>query len=430
MKYDPAASIKIPIRHLTVGMFVTAIEDNRRVNLANAGRVASLWSVTQLMNRGIKYAWVDRALSAKGCVFPTPAQRVAQPVASREPIAEEPAPIELNSSLAEPASSPLAGNDDLARASTKRSFSRDSHQKRAHKILVEARTLVKNLLSQTFDGTAVAIDEINLWAEELLESVLIDSDALQCVSALRHKDSYLLEHSVNVACLLVAFGQYLGLDKPTLKALAVGGVIHDIGKTRVGSAILRKTSKLTPAEFEQMKQHQWHAQQILKSIHGLSPISRDVCLMHHEKLDGSGYPAGLRADQIPLHGRMSAIIDIYDALTSDRSYKRAMSSVEAFKVLLGLTPKHLDRELVYKFINCLGIYPVGSVVELSDQRLGIVWVSNAKDPLKPEVKCFYSTKYTRFTEVNYVDLNKVPLTIGKAVSPASLDIDMTPFFIA
>ncbi len=176
-----------------------------------------------------------------------------------------------------------------------------------------------------------------------------------------------------------------------------------------------------------MKMHQVYAKD-MKTVKSLSQVSRDVCLMHHEKLDGTGYPTGLKADEIPLHGRMSAIVDIYDALTADRVYKKAMSSAEAFKVLLSLTPNHLDRELVYKFINCIGVYPVGSVVELSDFRLGIVWVSNDAEPLKPKVKCFYSTKYTRFTEVTYVDLKKVPVTIGRAVSPASLDIDMSPFF--
>lgn len=112
--------------------------------------------------------------------------------------------------------------------------------------------MAQKLLNQTFEGKIIEVDEVEAWADDVIESVLIDSDALQCVSALRKKDSYLLEHSVNVACLLVSFGKYLGLDKPTLKQLAVGGIIHDVGKIKVDDKILHKPAKLTPEEFEHM----------------------------------------------------------------------------------------------------------------------------------------------------------------------------------
>ncbi|NMV27703.1 HD domain-containing protein, partial [Vibrio parahaemolyticus] len=105
------------------------------------------------------------------------------------------------------------------------------------KLIAEAKDLAQKLLNQTFEGKIIEVDEVEAWADDVIESVLIDSDALQCVSALRKKDSYLLEHSVNVACLLVSFGKYLGLDKPTLKQLAVGGIIHDVGKIKVDDKI-------------------------------------------------------------------------------------------------------------------------------------------------------------------------------------------------
>ncbi len=436
MKYDPAASIQIPIRSLTVGMFVTAIEDNKRVNLANAGRVSTSSSIAQLVHRGIKFAWVDVSLSAKHCRFPSLSENALsrsnlKVAATKECVSEhQDLAIELNG--VEPQNHIEAHTvrkfGQHVRGRAKTLFSRDANQKRARKIVKEARSLAKKLLNQTFDGKLVEIDELNQWADELIESVLVDSDALQCVSALRSKDQYLLEHSVNVACLLVTFGKYLGLDKPMLKDLAVGGIVHDIGKIKVDNSILHKPGKLNAKEFEHMKMHQVFAQD-MKTVKALNQVSRDVCLMHHEKVDGTGYPLGLKGDELPVHGRMSAIVDIYDALTADRCYKKAMSSAEAFKVLLSLTPNHLDRELVYKFINCIGVYPVGSVVELSDHRLGIVWVSNQADPLKPEVKCFYSTKYTRFTEVTFVDLKKGSMTINRAVSPTALDIDISPFFL-
>ena len=400
MQYDPNKSIKIPIGSLTIGMFVTAIEHSKRVNLTNAGRVSNDKAIAQLIQSGVQYVWVDSELSLKGSVFKLAAQSIND---------EQPEAVEF-------------------RVSKPKVQSRFTQQKRASKIIQEAKGLAYKLISQTFEGKVIDVMDIDEWADDMIESVLVNSDALHCVSALRNKDKYLLEHSVNVACLLVSFGKYLQLPKDTLKQMAIGGIIHDVGKIKVDDKVLHKPARLTPEEFEHMKLHQVYAKQIITNVKGLSDISRDVCLMHHEKLDGNGYPSGLAGEQIPMHGRMSCIVDIYDALTSDRCYKRGMSSAEAFKILLSLTPNHLDKELVYKFINCIGIYPVGSIVELSDGRIGIVWSSNQEEPLKPEVKCFYSRKYQRYVDVTHIDLKQIAIKIERAISPHNLEVDATPFF--
>ncbi|HAS64138.1 MAG TPA: HD family phosphohydrolase [Vibrio sp.] len=401
MQYDQKKSIKITIDTLAVGMFVTAIEHSKRVNLTNAGRVSSGQAIEQLKKSGVKFVWVNQQLSANGCVF--------------TPVSEE------SKEVAQPEATQVA-------ATKPKKQSRFTQQKRASKIIREAKGLAQKLINQTFEGKVIHVGEIEEWADDVIDTVAIDSDALQCVSALRNKDKYLLEHSVNVACLLVSFGKHLGLSKETLKHMAIGGIIHDVGKIKVDDKVLHKPARLTPEEFEHMKLHQVYAKQIITNVKGLSDVSRDVCLMHHEKLDGSGYPLGLTAEQLPIHGRMSSIVDIYDALTADRCYKRGMSSAEAFKILLSLTPTHLDKDLVYKFINCIGVFPVGSVVELSDGRVGIVWTSNIDEPLKPEVKCFYSRKYKRYVEVSYVDLKHSSVKIAKAIAPHNLEVDPTPFF--
>ncbi len=411
MQYDPKNVVKISIDTLTLGMFVIAIEHSKRVNLTNAGRVASEKSIQQLKQSGVKYAWVDKSLSVQGCVF--------KAVDSSE----------TNGFSDDSKSSPSKQSPNhLAHAKQSKKPSRFAQQKQASRIIREAKGLAQKLINQTFEGKVIHVGEIENWADDVIDSVLVDSDALQCVSALRNKDKYLLEHSVNVACLLVSFGKHLGLPKATLKHLAIGGIIHDVGKIKVDDKVLHKPARLTPEEFEHMKLHQVYAKQIITNVKGLSDVSRDVCLMHHEKLDGSGYPMGLTAEEMPMHGRMSGIVDIYDALTADRCYKKGMSSAEAFKVLLSLTPNHLDKDLVYKFINCIGVYPVGSIVELNDGRVGIVWTSNPDEPLKPEVKCFYSRKYKRYIEVNYLDLKHSQCKIEKAIAPHNLEVDAMPFF--
>lgn len=402
MQYKPEDSIKIAIADVSIGMFVTAIEQNKRVNLANAGRVSTAQGIQKLQASGVKFVWVDQKLSAQECVF--------RPVEEEHDVT-------------------LAASEVMTTPKIQRAFrSREAQHKRAKKLIAEAKCLAQKLLNQTFEGKVIEVNEIESWADDMIDSVFIDSDALQCVSALRQKDSYLLEHSVNVACLLVSFGKHLGLDKDTLKQLAIGGIIHDVGKIKVDDEILHKPARLTPEEFEHMKLHQVFAGEIILGVKGLSDVSRDVCLMHHEKLDGTGYPLGLSGDQIPMHGRMSCIVDIYDALTADRVYKKGMSSAEAFKILLSLTPFHLDPDLVYKFINCIGVYPVGSIVQLSDGRVGIVWTSSDSQPLKPIVKCFYSRKYKRYIDVAMVDLKNSSHSIEKAIAPSSLEVDPKPFY--
>lgn len=386
--------IKLPVSQLTLGMFVSAIDKNDKGQLAiaNAGQIKHKDAILKLAKSGIKFVWVDADRSAEHCG--------------------------LKKKI----------TNDNQTDNKKALISRDKQQAQAKVMLTEAKDLIRKVLSETFEGKAIEVAPFEALADTMIESVMLDADALKCMSALRSKDAYLLEHSVNVAFLLVTFGKYLKLDRIMLREMAVGGILHDIGKIKVDNKVLHKPGKLTPEEFEHMKLHQVYALEIMNETTGLSQISKDICLMHHEKLDGRGYPRGLKGDEIPRHGRMSCIVDIFDALTATRCYKEAMSPAAAFKILLSLTPFHLDQELVYEFIRCIGVYPVGSLVELSDGRVGIVWTSNERDTLHPIVKCFYSLKVKRYTDVAMIDLLKSELYIERGVSPSTLDIDPTPFY--
>ncbi|MCU7963543.1 MULTISPECIES: HD-GYP domain-containing protein [Shewanella] len=386
--------IKLPVSQLTLGMFVSAIDKNDKGQLAiaNAGQIKHKDAILKLAKSGIKFVWVDAERSAEHCG--------------------------LKKKI----------TNDNQTDNKKALISRDKQQAQAKVMLTEAKDLIRKVLSETFEGKAIEVAPFEALADTMIESVMLDADALKCMSALRSKDAYLLEHSVNVAFLLVTFGKYLKLDRVMLREMAVGGILHDIGKIKVDNKVLHKPGKLTPEEFEHMKLHQVYALEIMNETTGLSQISKDICLMHHEKLDGRGYPRGLKGDEIPRHGRMSCIVDIFDALTATRCYKEAMSPAAAFKILLSLTPFHLDQELVYEFIRCIGVYPVGSLVELSDGRVGIVWASKDRDALHPIVKCFYSLKVKRYTDVAMVDLLKSELYIERGVSPSTLDIDPTPFY--
>ena len=382
--------IKFPVSKLRLGMFVTSFDNQGQVAITNAGQIKDSEAINKLLKNGIEHVWVDTTRSADSCGF---YKEAAASIAIKKPPP-----------------------------------SRVASQQKAKKLITEAKDLLAKVLSETFEGKAIEIAPFEEFADTMIKSALLDSDALRCVSALRSKDAYLLEHSVNVAFLLITFGQYLNFDKEQLKQLAVGGILHDVGKTLVDDSVLHKPAKLTQEEFEHMKLHQVFAIDIMAKTKGISQISKDVCLMHHEKLDGKGYPNGLKGDELPQHARMSCIVDIFDALTAKRCYKDSMSPASAFKVLLSLTPFHLDQALVYQFIRSVGVYPVGSLVELSDGRVGIVWQSKGRDALNPILKCFYSLKHKRYLEVTFVDLLKSEANIERGISPCSLEVDCTPFY--
>ena len=389
-----AKVFKLPVAKLNIGMFVTKIENiNQKIVISKAGQIRNREDILTLKRHKITHVWVDAERSSSTSNLPTPKKSTLS-----------------------------ASTDNISL------LSREQKHDNAKALIGEAKDLIKKVLAETFEGKAIEVAPFEALADNMIESMMQDSDAMQCIAALRTKDAYLLEHSINVAFLLVTFGRYLKLDREILKQLAVGGLLHDIGKVYIADAILHKPGKLTDDEFTEMKSHQSHAINIVAQTPGLSNITQDVCLMHHEKLDGNGYPKGLKGEQIPMHGRMSCIVDIYDALTATRCYKEAMSPAAAFKILLKLTPFHLDKELVYDFIRCIGVYPVGSLVELSDGRIGIVWESTNRDVLHPVVKCFYSLTYKRYVQVESVDLLKVELNIERGISPSSLDVDPTPFY--
>lgn len=255
------------------------------------------------------------------------------------------------------------------------------------------------------------VTDLQSTAKDIVQQVAYTEGTFAVANLLKNTDNYLFEHSFQVGCLLIAFGQYLGFKPSILEKLAIGGLIHDIGKTQLDINILNKEGKLTKAEFEHIKNHQHYAIDLLPNISNLDQIAKDVCLMHHEKLDGTGYPHGLFGEHISIYGRMAAIVDIYDALTAERSYKKGMTPSVAFKLMLTMTPHHLDKELVYKFINCIGIYPEGSIVALTDGNQAIVWKKNQNHPLQPTV----ILENPNSNKLQELDLSKESKNIHSAV---------------
>ena len=301
----------------------------------------------------------------------------------------------------------------------------------AQKVHNQAQGLVGNLMNNVKLGGAIDIAPIHQLADELQSSILRNANALSCLGRIREKDNYLLEHSVNLSVLMSLFGNYRKLPPDALHQTIVGALLHDIGKILTPDDILHKPGRLTPEEFEVMKAHARHSRDILKSTEGIGELTIMTAAEHHEHLDGSGYPEGLKGEEISVYGRMVAITDVYDAITSDRVYHKGMTPTQGLKKLLEWSGTHLDAGLVTEFIRCVGLYPIGSLVLLESGRLGVVIETNDEDQRLPILRVMYNTRFRMPITVDTLDLAK-PGTqdrILSSVDPEDYKIDVRKFLV-
>lgn len=297
---------------------------------------------------------------------------------------------------------------------------------KAKAVFNKSKDIQKKLFHDAKNGNPLDLSSVEKITDESLEVIFENPDALACVLNIRIKDEYLLEHSVAVAVLMTIFSFHMKIDKAIVKELSIGAFLHDVGKIKIPPAILDKPGKLTELEFTIMKSHAKHSIDIIKNTPEVSALSLEVAAQHHEKLNGSGYPNGLSSEEITMYGRMISICDIYDALTANRCYKEGYSQVKAFSILRALSESNqLDATLVDAFIKCIGVYPVGAVVQLGSNRLALVSGRNNDDPIRPKVKPFYSLQPKKFETTEDIDLSDMrDEQIIKCVRVDDFDLDM------
>lgn len=221
-------------------------------------------------------------------------------------------------------------------------------------------------------GKALDTEEAKAVVSDMMGSIMRNPDALVLLSSLKAFDESEITHSMNVCTLALAFGRFLGMGVDPLQELGLGALLHDIGETRVPEAILKKRYGLTPDETREMQRHTEHGAEILRELKGIPSSAVDIALTHHEKVNGKGYPKGLKGEDISHYARMVAIIDVYDRLTHVANKQRYITSTDALKNMYEYRSVFFDGELIERFIQCLGIYPVGTVVELGSGEIGVV----------------------------------------------------------
>ncbi len=249
----------------------------------------------------------------------------------------------------------------------------------------QARELARNILEGVRVGRAIDVNHARTVVRTCVDSVLRNHEALQLLAQIRGKDEYTAEEGMNVCILSALFGRHLGLLEGELEKLALSGLLHDVGKVRVPDEILKKPDTLADSEFDIVKYHADHGRTILMGISGLDPIVVDVAYSHHERMSGNSYPRGLLAHQIPFFAKIISIVDAYVAMTSDRVYANAKSSKEALEIVYQARGDQFDESLALDFIQCIGVFPPGALVELNSGEIGIVITAYELNRLRPRV---------------------------------------------
>ncbi|MFO7528884.1 MAG: HD-GYP domain-containing protein [Marinobacter sp.] len=298
----------------------------------------------------------------------------------------------------------------------------------------EARDTAKSLMAGLRLGRTLDLNNARKVVNSCVDSVLRNENALLLLTKIKNQDEYTAEHCINVSILSAAFGKHLGLLEGEIRNLALCGLLHDVGKTRIPDQVLNKPGALTPAEFSVMREHTNHGRTILMSTSNALAAAVDVAFSHHERMDGSGYPRGLQSHQIPLFAKMVGLVDTYDAITSNRIYDKGRASMQALEIIHNHRGSQFDAELAETFIQMIGVYPPGSIVEMHNGEVGIVVETRPGQKLKPKVLLVREADKSMLEPYRLVDLMASPddhasttYRIKKEVPDGSFDIVLQDF---
>ncbi|PTB95233.1 phosphohydrolase [Marinobacter sp. B9-2] len=298
----------------------------------------------------------------------------------------------------------------------------------------EAQKTAKSIMSGLRVGRTLDLNNARTVVNHCVESVLRNENALLLLTKIKHQDEYTAEHCINVSILAAAFGKHLGLLEGEIRNLALCGLLHDVGKTRIPDEILNKPGALTPKEFDLMRHHTTHGRTILMGTSNSLNTAVDVAFSHHERMDGSGYPRGLHAQQIPYFAKIIGLVDTYDAITSNRVYDKGRASMQALEIIHKHRGTQFDEELADAFIQMIGVYPPGSIVEMVNGEVGIVVESRPEHKLKPAVLLVRESDKSLMSPYRTVDLKVSPedaagetYRIAREVPDGTYDIVLQEF---
>lgn len=388
---------EIPVARLQVGMYLHKLGGSwlQHPFLRNSFLLDDPKDLQRILDSGIHTVWID---SSRGLGLDA-----EDAPAAMEPLAED-ATADAAAGALTDAEREAIEQDRLPIPAPRPAGPVALHAEieRAREICLSGKQQVMQMFDELRLGNSVRQDSVLPLIEEMNASVLRNPNALISVARLKTHDDYTYLHSVAVAALMLALARQLGLDPAQTKMAGCGGLMHDLGKAFMPLEVLNKPGKLTDEEFAVMKTHPQAGARALQEA-GADAGVVDIALHHHEKINGRGYPHGLRGEEISLLARMGAICDVYDAVTSVRAYKAPWDPSGAMREM-ARWDGHFDRRVFNAFVKTVGIYPVGALVRLASEHLAVVAEPGGDSLLKPKVRVFYSLRRQQKILVHTLDL--------------------------
>ena len=308
----------------------------------------------------------------------------------------------------------------------------------AEAIYSEANATVSDIFDQLSQGTEVDAKRIGVVVASMADSVLRNREAMGWFAQMKDKDRYLYGHALATAVWALAFGRHLGLDRDMLRSVATGALLLDIGKTQMSADILRKPQKPDAREWELLKKHVPLGMAMVEADSRFDDCVKTMIRTHHERYDGSGYPEGLAGDEIPFAGRIAGIVDCYDAMTSERAYAKGRSTYQAVRELKSLGKSWFQPELIELFIQAVGVFPTGSLVELNTGEVGVVTAQSRFRRLLPEIMLILDPDKRLRQDFTVVDLQmmstrnesgRLDLWITQGLETGAYGIDPAEYFL-
>ncbi len=424
---------KIKIDDLRIGMFVAHLDGSWMAHpfLTGKKRITSAKQIDKLKEYGIRDLYIDpeKGVDASGEMLEEEETTLPSD-ASPEDHQQEPTSAPSTDKIEEKLFSPEKAPPDLPQDPVP--FSQEIEAARIAQ--QEAHAVIRDVMRQARLGRNVESEGVKKVVSNMVDSIFRNRDALLSLTRIKGYDEYTFVHSINVCIFCLTMGRHINFSREMLQHFGIGALLHDVGKMRVPRQILNKPGKVTDEERKEINKHPLHGVAILESSKGIPEHSKQVALQHHERCNGQGYPYGLREDDISALSQIAGIIDVYDAMTTDRVYKKAAPPHVAIKEIYRSIQNEFNQGLVDRFIQCVGIYPVGTLVLLDTQEIGIVAALNPEKLLRPNVLLLFRNAQLRYHQPILVNLmeeveafGNFKRTIETALDPREMGIHVEDY---
>jgi HD-GYP domain-containing protein (c-di-GMP phosphodiesterase class II) len=411
-----AREVRVTVQGLTLGMYVSRLDRPwletaflmQGLKLTDRDEIATL-------QRLCNHVWIDVTLGSS----PDPRYIAFE---EADPIREARAAAEV---------------ERLRRTTWGTQVDMQSELRQAEAVHATLEASIDEVMTDLQAGKRLDLDKLKHGVDAMIDSILRNPSAFVWLKEMKRRDNYAYQHAMGCAIWSASFGRHLGLERAELQLLALGGLLCDVGKTRLPVELLSKRTPLSAEELHLVRQHVQHGLDIIDATPGLSPKVREIVATHHERHDGSGYPWQLKGGDIPIFGRIMGVVDSYDAMTSTRPYAASRPAHQAVNELYQLRGKLFQAELVEQFIQNCGIYPTGSLVELSNGQVAVVTDVHSLKRLRPRVMLLLDAEKKPLPQFRVLDLVEVehdengrPLSVKTGLPTGAYGIDPVELFLA